>query len=304
MQKFKEIITQYVDVLDKTYRDSSGDTQPIQPLDIYLVPNEDLSHDRYVVDNNGVVSKQSNGSQANYLRASGTNPDQELAGSFRTRAVSFYAHQNGYPYESQFMLSPGNIELSSKVIADYPTNRILVKEDGVRFTTKNLIFDSIPNAQRDAGYTRQLVQKEDGTVGYNFIGNHPNYSKVDIVLPENTIHYDSYMNFKQDIHVLAVKFRFRFKQGRLAINTPILTMNDPNFDAQFRELYWITSGVFDMHVDLIGGTVNQSLYRDVSPVKIAFDGYNFKIAQSVEITVDGLYSGMLVLPYNLLRTPS
>lgn len=218
MQKFKEIITQYVDVLDNTYRDSSGNTQPIQPLDIYLVPNEDLSHNRYVVDNNGVVSKQSNGSQANYLRASGTDPNQELAGSFRTQAVSFYAHQNGYPYESQFMLSPGNIELSSKVIADYPTNRILVKEDGVRFTTKNLIFDSIPNAQGDVNYTRQLIQKDDGTVGYELKATTPKVFTVFSSILERNIEED-YVIF--DIG-------FQYLKAPDWWNKPVVTVNTNN----------------------------------------------------------------------------
>ena len=169
MPKFKEIIIQYVNVFDNTYVDLSGNTQPVQPLDIYLVPNEDKSHDRYVVDNTGVISKQSNGSQANYLRASGTDPDQQIAGSFRTQTASFHVYQNDYPYDSQFTLSPGDIELSSRVIMEdpkNPINRILVREDGIRFTTKNFICDSIPNVQGDTSYTRQLVQKDDGTIGY------------------------------------------------------------------------------------------------------------------------------------------
>ena len=166
MPKFKEIIIQYVNVFDNTYVDLSGNTQSIQPLDIYLVPNEDLSHDRYVVDSEGVISKQSNGSQANYLRASGTDPGQQIAGSFRTQSISFYAYQNESPYDSQFKLSPGDIELSSTAIRGDNFNRILVREDGIRFTTKNFICDSIPNAQSDTSYTRQLVQKDDGTIGY------------------------------------------------------------------------------------------------------------------------------------------
>lgn len=169
MSKFKEIIIQYVNVFDNTYVDLSGNTQPVKPLDIYLVPNEDKSHDRYVVDNTGVISKQSNGSQANYLRASGTDPDQQIAGSFRTQTASFHVYRDGYPYDSQFTLSPGDIELSSRVIMEdpkNPINRILVREDGIRFTTKNFICDSIPNVQGDTSYTRQLVQKEDGTIGY------------------------------------------------------------------------------------------------------------------------------------------
>ncbi|WEK71294.1 MAG: hypothetical protein P0Y62_06970 [Candidatus Chryseobacterium colombiense] len=166
MPKFKEIIIQYVNVFDNTYVDLSGNTQPVQPLDIYLVPNEDLSHDRYVVDNEGVISKQSNGSQANYLRASGTDPFQQIAGSFRTQTALFYVYQSDYPHDSEFKLSPGNIELSSRVIREDNINRILVREDGIRFTTKNFICDSIPNAQSDTNYTRQLVQKNDGTIGY------------------------------------------------------------------------------------------------------------------------------------------
>jgi hypothetical protein len=169
MPKFKEIIIQYVNVFDNTYVDLSGNTQPVQPLDIYLVPNEDLSHDRYVVDNDGVISKQSNGSQANYLRASGTDPGQQMSGYFHTRFASFHVYQNEGPYDSEFKLSPGNIELSSRVIMEdprNPINRILVKEDGIRFTTKNFICDSIPNVQGDTSYTRQLVQKDDGTIGY------------------------------------------------------------------------------------------------------------------------------------------
>jgi hypothetical protein len=120
MPKFKEIIIQYVNVFDNTYVDLSGNTQPVQPLDIYLVPNEDLSHDRYVVDNDGVISKQSNGSQANYLRASGTDPGQQMSGYFHTRFASFHVYQNEGPYDSEFKLSPGNIELSSRVIMEDP----------------------------------------------------------------------------------------------------------------------------------------------------------------------------------------
>ncbi|PZU13417.1 MAG: hypothetical protein DI622_14240 [Chryseobacterium sp.] len=221
MPKFKEIIIQYVNVFDNTYVDLSGNTQPVQPLDIYLVPNEDLSHDRYVVDNTGVISKQSNGSQANYLRASGTDPDQQIAGSFRTQTASFHVYRDGYPYDSQFTLSPGDIELSSRVIMEdpkNPINRILVREDGIRFTTKNFICDSIPNVQGDTSYTRQLVQKNDGTVGYEPKTTIPQiFSVFSSILERNT---------EQDYVIFDIDFQY-LKAPDWG-NKPVVTVDTNN----------------------------------------------------------------------------
>lgn len=221
MSKFKEIIIQYVNVFDNTYVDLSGNTQPVQPLDIYLVPNEDKSHDRYVVDNEGVISKQSNGSQANYLRASGTDPDQKIAGSFKTQSASFHVYQNDYPYDSQFKLSPGDIELSSRVIMEdpkNPINRILVREDGIRFTTKNFICDSIPNVQGDTSYTRQLVQKNDGTVGHEPKTTIPKIFSVFSSILERNVEQD-YVIFDID---------FQYLKAPDWENKPVVTVDTNN----------------------------------------------------------------------------
>lgn len=164
------------------------------------------------------------------------------------------------------------------------------------------VDSSLPYASWDPTYDRMLVQKSDGTIGYIFKNTPPDFTRINITIPENALHHDSYIDFKQDAYVMVMKFRFRFKQGGMPVNTLLFTMDDPQFDANFRQFGFITAGVFDIPFELIPGTVNQSVYRDVSSVKIAFDGYNFRIAHSVEIPVNGLYSGVLVLPYNLLKT--
>ena len=57
MAKFREIIIKSIDLQSRTFTNIANEVKSIQALDIYLVPKEDGEHERYVVDNTGVISR-------------------------------------------------------------------------------------------------------------------------------------------------------------------------------------------------------------------------------------------------------
>lgn len=78
--KFTEKIIQSINLANSTYLDSDGATQSFQPLEIYLVPKGegDTTHERYVVDNSGIISKGAGG--GNSIPMEGVNNTQSVTG--------------------------------------------------------------------------------------------------------------------------------------------------------------------------------------------------------------------------------
>ena len=61
MSKLKEQIIKSIDLQNETFIDKDSTVQPFQPRNAYLLPKEDGTHERWVTDDNGVISKQVGG---------------------------------------------------------------------------------------------------------------------------------------------------------------------------------------------------------------------------------------------------
>lgn len=91
--KFKEIIVKTIDVANGTYTtDYEGIINPIQPREIYLVPIPfTTEHERYVTDNNGVVSKQSSGgTEGEFVPLTGTRTNKPITGALQLAQTSYF----------------------------------------------------------------------------------------------------------------------------------------------------------------------------------------------------------------------
>lgn len=58
MSKLKEQIIKSINLQNGTFIDKDSTVQPFQPRNAYLLPKEDGTHERWVTDDNGVISKQ------------------------------------------------------------------------------------------------------------------------------------------------------------------------------------------------------------------------------------------------------
>lgn len=67
MSKLKEQIIKSVDLQNGTFIDKDNTVQPFQPRNAYLLPQEDGTHERWVTDDNGVISKQAGSGSSNPL---------------------------------------------------------------------------------------------------------------------------------------------------------------------------------------------------------------------------------------------
>lgn len=57
-KNIKEQIVHLIDIENNTILDKDGNTKPFEPKNAYLLPQEDGTHERWVTDDNGVISKQ------------------------------------------------------------------------------------------------------------------------------------------------------------------------------------------------------------------------------------------------------
>ena len=60
MSKLKEQIIRSIDLQNQTFVDKDGATQSFEPKNAYLLLNENGTHERYVTDDNNVISLQKN----------------------------------------------------------------------------------------------------------------------------------------------------------------------------------------------------------------------------------------------------
>ena len=67
MSKLKEQIIKSIDLQNGTFIDKDSTVQPFQPRNAYLLPQEDGTHERWVTDDNGVISKQVGSGSINQL---------------------------------------------------------------------------------------------------------------------------------------------------------------------------------------------------------------------------------------------
>lgn len=264
MAKFREIIVKSIDVQSGTYLNIVDETKNITALDIYLVPKEDGEHERYVVDNNGLTSKQSAGVVGNFIPMEGIKPNngERISGVLYQSDVAIndgdtgtYRIYSGAPYNGYVQKTQSNINVGGVLFdaentfttsgkrhssavskengdysilytqsmvhdvgsANYQVNlhnyvggqsvngQFQMTDEGVVMNFSNSTVDTgftlessgfkisgITNAQGDSTFTRQLVQKENGLIGYEpKNSSKPTlYPKVDIVeYSEDETHY-------------------------------------------------------------------------------------------------------------------
>ena len=60
-KNIKEQIVRSIDIENNTILDKDGNTKPFEPKNAYLLPREAGTHERWVTDDNGVISKQKGG---------------------------------------------------------------------------------------------------------------------------------------------------------------------------------------------------------------------------------------------------
>ena len=67
MSKLKEQIIKSINLQNGTFIDKDSTVQPFQPRNAYLLPKEDGTHERWVTDDNGAISKQAGSGSINQL---------------------------------------------------------------------------------------------------------------------------------------------------------------------------------------------------------------------------------------------
>ncbi|MDR6548548.1 hypothetical protein J2810_004638 [Chryseobacterium rhizosphaerae] len=167
--KFREIIIKSIDVPNGTYTNIANEVKNITPLDIYLVPKENGQHERFVADDNGLVSKQAAGSDRAFVPMDGLNMStgEKITGKL---ILSNYDYPN-QPAEENTYLSILDEEGASFTHGKYNNaseyfDLKLNKDAGLRFTqnTDNFGVRANPSfyVNRD-GINLGYVQLSDGT---------------------------------------------------------------------------------------------------------------------------------------------
>lgn len=217
MAKFREIIVKAIDIESGNYINITDEIKSFQALDIYLVPKKGGQHDRYVVDNNRIISKQSGGkllplsefdgvpdnlspyvsvnidkengirfnqydgyygtwyqtSNFNLTRDGFSMGCQMNDGSYQ-RSGGFNINSSGFLILSSNRTSTQNYQSDQTYFTlNSDTNSIkntfykgsLGQEKNIEFSFDGIKTNTLPNAEGDPTFTKQVVIKDDGTFG-------------------------------------------------------------------------------------------------------------------------------------------
>ncbi|MCU7617721.1 hypothetical protein NZ698_10975 [Chryseobacterium sp. PBS4-4] len=102
--KFREIIVKSINIEADNYINVNDEVKSFEPLDIYLVPKQNGSHDRYVTDEEGIVSKQDGGSLSTdnlndvVVRGNSTTKNEIILASNKGRAAAIGFNETTYGY--------------------------------------------------------------------------------------------------------------------------------------------------------------------------------------------------------------
>lgn len=100
--KFREIIIKSINIAEGNYTNNQDEIKSFEPLEIYLVPRKEGSHERFVTDNNGIISKQSADSSDTFdnitNRGNSTTKNEIVLASAKGRsaALGFNEKTSGY----------------------------------------------------------------------------------------------------------------------------------------------------------------------------------------------------------------
>lgn len=130
MAKFREIIVKSINVQAGKYTDINDQLQDFLAHEIYLVPKEDGEHERYVVDRNFIVSKQSSGASGNFIPLSGTESGKNI-----TNHLHFESGAGMISFANNALVQFTNASGGGIITAlDFNTNRttnLIVKSEKV-----------------------------------------------------------------------------------------------------------------------------------------------------------------------------
>lgn len=175
--KFREIIIKSIDIEAGKYTNIHDEIKSFEPLDIYLVPKKGGSHDRYVSDEGGIVSKQTIESTDNLNdtvnRGNSTTKNEIILASTKGRAAAVGINETTYSYHFGDM-NPAHTGTNNVGIGYNTLNKVT---SGINNTTVgNYTLSSLTDGSNNttlgyaAGY--QLT-KASGNV---FIGHYSGFN--------------------------------------------------------------------------------------------------------------------------------
>ncbi|GAA5092666.1 hypothetical protein GCM10023210_21940 [Chryseobacterium ginsengisoli] len=100
--KFREIIVKSINLEESNYINSQDEIKTFEPLNIYLVPKKGGSHERFVTDSEGIISKQSIESNDTFdiiaNRGNSTTKNEIILASAKGRAATLGFNETTYGY--------------------------------------------------------------------------------------------------------------------------------------------------------------------------------------------------------------
>ncbi|WP_426475617.1 hypothetical protein [Chryseobacterium balustinum] len=170
--KFTEKIIQSINLANSTYLDSDGATQSFQPLEIYLVPKGegDTTHERYVVDNSGIISKGAGG--GNFIPMEGIPADKFMQNTFVIGNKTASAMLGNYDYrtviDDKILYNYGDI---NKMPYQNSTG-FAVNANGLFFVKRKVNFAAIPQGS--------TIQADDyaSIISFRGLNNYDNEVRV------------------------------------------------------------------------------------------------------------------------------
>ena len=159
MSKLKEQIIKSIDLQNGTFIDKDSNVQPFQPRNAYLLPKEEGTHERWVTDDNGAISKQAgSGSsldQDNIPRLITLTLDDLGMTSSNTEAE---INQALADYINGLELTIGEKDLYFfQVVTDTIKKTYLIKDQG-KGIVENLTPDKLIDIASGGGNSNPLIE--------------------------------------------------------------------------------------------------------------------------------------------------
>ena len=119
MSKLKEQIIKSINLQNGTFIDKDSTVQPFQPRNAYLLPKQDGTHERWVTDDNGVISKQAGSDSSSGGGSSNPLIEVTYAELVNLKNTSSLVKGQNYlltDYETTYTQPVTNVSKSSGVI--------------------------------------------------------------------------------------------------------------------------------------------------------------------------------------------
>ena len=184
MSKLKEQIIKSIDLQNGTFIDKDNTVQPFQPRNAYLLPKEDGTHERWVTDDNGVISKQAGSGSINQLIEVTYD---ELVDLKNTSSLVKGQNYLLTDYETTYIQPVTNVNKSSGVIE--PLIITATDVDKLHNICKSTLYPQdivfyeitgdIGNYYETEGFTKGKIYRRIDTLRNNDIGTDWRHVKYD-----------------------------------------------------------------------------------------------------------------------------